>query len=139
MVTIGLITSILVLFFAITLFRYEERRGFRVAERARRHVDFFVLKVEHELHKISRFLGRDFIRQVFHYIFHTFLRLILTGMRKGEKGLQNIMRVNKTLAKNAERENAVLSKLEEIALHKVESALTEDEKRVHRDKMLSGM
>ncbi len=50
-----------------------------------------------------------------------------------------MMRVNKTLAKNAERESETRTKLEEIALHKVATALSEEEKKAHKDKMLNGI
>ena len=58
---------------------------------------------------------------------------------ESEDAIQNIIRVNKTLAKNAERESDTMNKLEEIALHKLEHALTEDEKRAHLEKTLNGM
>ncbi len=137
-VATGFFVSVGVLLFLSILFRYEAKRGVRFFEGIRTHIDFAVLKVSHALHRVTRFFGRDLIRQIFHYVFHTFLRAILLFVKKSEHGLRNVMRVNKTLAKNAERESASLSKLEEIALHKVSSALTEEEKRKHKAKVLSG-
>lgn len=137
-VTTGLVVSFATLILLVALFRYETRKGVRVAERFRQYIDFGVYKARHRLSQISWFLGRDFIRQVFHYLFHTVLRLVLHFLRRCEHGLKNIMRVNKTLAKNAERENMERTKLEEIALHKAANALTEEEKRAHKDKILRG-
>ncbi len=138
-VVVGLITSTILLVLAILLFRFETRRGVRIGERIRQHLDFAVLKVMQAIRHVSWFLGRDFIRQIFHYLFHSALRLILNFVRRCEQGLKNAMRVNKTLAKNAERENLTRSKLEEVALHKVASALSEEEKKVRKDKTLRGM
>lgn len=79
-----------------------------------------------------------FVRQAVHYLFHTLLRSILGLVKGSEKGLRNVMRINKTLARRAERESSTRSKLEEIAIHKAAHALTEDEKRIRRAKMLQG-
>ncbi len=83
-------------------------------------------------------LSRDSFRIVFHYILHTFLKFILTVNKKWEQRVRTMMRVNKTLAQNVERERTTRTKLEEIALHKAKYALTEDEKKKHKDKMLEG-
>ena len=74
---IGFLTSGVVLCVLLVLFRYEARAGVRVAERMRTHGDFLVLKVSHKISGVMRFIGRDLVRQIFHYIFHTFLKLIL--------------------------------------------------------------
>ena len=120
------------------LFYYEERAGARIGERARTHVDFAVIKVSHSMRTVTRFIGRDLFRQIFHYIFHTVLRMILLFVKKSELALRSVMKVNRNLAKNAEREGETLSKLEEIALHKVATTLTSEEKRKHRDRVLRG-
>ncbi len=135
----GFLISGAVLCALVVLFRYEAHAGVRVAERMRTHFDFLVLKVSHKSSGVMRFIGRDLLRQIFHYIFHTFLKLVLFVVKRSEQALHNIMQVNKTLAKNAERESETRSKLEEIALHKVETALTEDQKRKHKEKILNGM
>ncbi len=86
-----------------------------------------------------RFIGRDFVRQILHYFFHTVLNAILTVLKKSESSLRDIMRANRTIAKKIEQESEFRTKLEEIALHKVSTALTEEEKKEHREKMLNGM
>jgi hypothetical protein len=135
---IGLIVSLVCLFSLSRLFAYERARGVRIGERARTRADFFVLKTGYEIKNMTRYIGREFMRQIVHYFFHTILNSILSFVRMSERGLKNVMRVNKTLAKKAERESVTRTKLDEIALHKIETALTEEEKKAHRDKMLNG-
>jgi len=137
-VTMGLLVSILSVLLTLLLFRYEARRGSRIGERLRRRMDFFVLKGIHAIHQGIKSFGRDVLLQTFHYAFHTLLALLLAFIKRWEKGLRNVMRVNKTLARSAERESAQLSKLEEMALHKIATALTEEEKQAHKEKMLEG-
>ncbi len=134
----GLIISCSTLGALLLLFRYERRKGVRVGEKVRQYIDFGAYIVHENFERISWFVGRDCVRQVFHYLFHTVLRVILSFLRRCEYALKNAMRVNKTLAKNVERENMERSKLEEIAIHKVENALSEEEKKVHKDKALKG-
>lgn len=137
-ITIGLCVSAFTVVFFALLFRFEGRRGVRFGEHLRIRADVMVLKSIHYFHSVLRYAGRDFIQQVMHYLLHTLLRSLLDFMVHTEKSLRNAMRINKTLAKRAERESMTRSKLEEIALHKVESALTENEKRIHKKKMLEG-
>jgi hypothetical protein len=135
-VTGGLVVSIVVTILLIVLFSYEAKRGARVLEGVRAYADSLVIRVGKSIHNVLRFTGREFMRQVFHYAFHTFLRLILALIRRFELALRNAIRVNKTLAKNVEEESEVLSKLGAIAQHKAETALTPEEKKQHRDRML---
>lgn len=137
-VSLGLIISLSVTLFLVFLFRYERRVGRRVGERTRARVDFYVLKTTYTLHKTLRRMGKDMALQILHYLFHSFLRLVLYVVHKFDAGLRAMMQVNRTLAKRAERESVTRSKLEEIALHKAETALTEEEKRAHKEKILSG-
>lgn len=137
-VVIGLIVSAIAVAVLSLLFGYEGRRGRRFFERGRTHVDFFTLKVVHFFNRITTFLRSDFWRQIIHYGFHSLLRFVLGGVKKSEKSLRTVMRANKTLAKNAQRESATRTKLEEVALHKLSTALTEKEKKERRDKTLQG-
>lgn len=136
---IGFFVSICTALTLYLFFRYEEKKSYRFASHLRSRIDFFVLKTEHIMHSFLRFIGRDFVRQILHYFFHTVLNMILSLLKKSEQGLRDIMRANRTIAKNAEQESEFRSKLEEIALHKVSTALTEEEKKEHREKMLNGM
>ncbi len=135
---IGFLTSGAVVCVLALLFRYEARAGHRILESARIHLDFVVLKTFHGVDTLTRYIGRDLIRQILHYTFHTLLRLFLLGIKKSEHALRKIMQVNRTLAKNAEKESTSRSRLEEIALHKVASALTENEKKKRKEKTLNG-
>lgn len=138
-VVYGLIASGVLVSALVILFRYEHKKGRRFADKARCHADFLVLKVSHSFHTGLTYVGKDALRQTFHYVFHTVLSLVLKFIKQCENGLRNAIRSNKTIARNAERESVTLSKLEEIALHKIASALTEEEKKKHKDKILRGM
>lgn len=132
------LASVFSVFALALLFRIERKRGMRFGEHLRIRTDFIVLKATKCVHTALNYTGRDFIRQVIHYLFHTMLRSGLEFTKRAEKGLRNVMRINKTLAKRAERESVTRTKLEEVALHKVATALTEDEKRIRREKELRG-
>lgn len=137
-IPLGLCISASLVFLLSLLFRYEGKRGVRFAEHVRIHADVLVLKGTHYLHAALHYAGKDFFLQIMHYILHTMLRSLLDFMIHFEKTLRNAMRINKTLAKRAERESVTRTKLEEIALHKMENALTEDEKRIRKEKTLQG-
>ena len=132
------LASVFSVFALAVLFRIERKRGKRFGEYLRIRTDFFVLKATKYVHTALNYTGRDFIRQVIHYLFHTVLRSVLEFTKRAEKGLRNVIRINKTLAKRAEQESVTRTKLEEVALHKVATALTEDEKRIRREKELRG-
>lgn len=134
----GLIVSGVSVIVLGLLFRFEGNRGVRFAAQARTHADFAVLRFVHFLEQVTLFLSRDFIRQVLHYSFHTLLRLVLSIVRRSEKSIRTMMQVNKTIAKNVEREGMMLTKLEEVALHKIATTMTDTEKKAHKDKILSG-
>ena len=137
-VLIGLCVSALLVVVLCVFFRHEHIRGVRYGEHIRARADLFVMKVEYNTHKVLRYIARDLVKQLGHYSFHTLLSATLALMTRGEKWLRNVMRVNKTLAKNAEPESTTRTKLEELALHKAEHALTEEEKKHHRDRSLNG-
>ncbi len=103
------------------------------------YADFLVIKLSHRLSQLGVLISRDFLRQIIHYLFHNVLRYLIARIRKIEERLRRVMHANKVLAKNVEREGMVRSKLEEVALHKVAHALTEEEKRKVKEKTLNGM
>lgn len=135
---IGFCISVLCTFGLLGLFRYEEARGIRFAERFRVCADTFILELADALNMRVRCVTRNFTRQAFHYFFHTLLRYTIFCIGLFERGVRKMMHVNRTLAKKAEEESAVRTKLSEVALHKIETALTEEEKRAHKDKSLLG-
>lgn len=126
------------LFLCLVIFRYEERQSKRFGGKFRAYADAAVLQMFNQIDRMLHIFGRDSFRQAVHYIFHTLLRTLLKVMKRIEKTLQQIIQVNKGIAKNIERESATQTMLEKVALHKAESALTEKEKRVHKEKSLNG-
>ncbi len=134
----GLIVSFIAVLFLAILFRYEGRRGERFMEHARVRADFMVLKVNYLFHRVFRHVSNDFVRQVSRYLYHTLLRVTLAFVTKIEKKVRESIRVNKTLARHAERESDTLTKLEEVALYKAEHELSEEEKQAYRKRALEG-
>jgi hypothetical protein len=137
-VGIGLLISASLALVLALLFAYENKRGVRFAEPARKRFDYAVLTVLHSMHTGTHFFITHVLRQVFHYSFHLILTFTLKLMKRSEHALRVVMRTNKTLARTAERESETRSKLEEIALHKIAVSLTEEEKKAVRHKTLKG-
>ncbi len=122
----------------ILFFRYERKRGKRFFDSARSHVDFWLLKIRHTFNVRLRNWSRYFIRQIGHYFLHTTLTGTIRTLDGIEGKLKTIAHSNRTLAKKSDKERTHMNKLEEIALHKMEVALSEKEKRVRRQKSLEG-
>jgi len=124
------------LFIILLLFRAEEKRSIRFLNGPRTHIDFLLLKIRHTFNVRLRAWGRYFIRQILHYFVHTFITGVVSTLSHIEKSLILIARSNKALARKSEHERTSRNKLEEIALHKMEVSLTEEEKRIRRTKSL---
>ncbi len=135
---IGLVVSALCVFALLVLFRYEERKGIRFADQLRLRFDYVVVTASVTLKNALRFVSKDFLQQTFHYVLHTVLKYTVHGINRIEQGVRKMMHVNKTIAKKAERDSTTRSKLDEVALHKVATALTEEQKRVRKEKSLLG-
>lgn len=135
-VLIGFLTSALLTVVLLLLFSYEARTGKRFLGRARAYADVAVVESSRALHRAFRFIGRDLIRQFGRYLYHQALRGILAFTRRFEDTLRNAIRTNRTLARTSDEEREVRSKLEEVAYHKATVALSEEEKRQHREKVL---
>ena len=73
-----------------------------------------------------------------HYFLHTSLTGTIASLSVLVDRLRTIAQTNRTLAKKSDQERSQMNKLEEVALHKIEVALTEEEKRVRRRKSLEG-
>ncbi len=131
-------TSFFVLVVLVVLFNREKKRGDRFLGGVRSHVDFWILKLKHTLFVQFRPWSQYVIRQIMQYLFHTFLRGIIRSLSSLEERLKFVLRTNKTLAKKTEAERTVRNKLDEIALHKLEVALSEKEKRIRRKNSLEG-
>ncbi len=136
--SIGLILSVLISISLLMLFRYEERVGVRFALGVRKKLDAYAVGFASFCTKVSNVIGKDSVRQVFHYILHSFLKLVLMLSKRWEYILRSMMRANKVIARKAEKERETRNKLEEIALHKIKHALTEEEKKKYKDTLLQG-
>lgn len=137
-VEVGLVASAVLSILFILFFRFESRRGIRVGERARIRLDFIVLDFAHKVHIATQEYLKRFLKQLGHFIVHSILAGILRLLRSVEKNISHVMRINKTRANRTEKRNAERNKLEEIALHKLETALTEEEKQKHKEAVLRG-
>ncbi len=137
-VLVGLLISFSCVGALALLFSYEQKRGVRVGEHLRARGDFFVLKIEHALHRGLTYIGSDLIPQLARYTIHAILKGTLRIVTGVESSLRKSMRINRSLAKQSERESVTRNKLEEIAIHKAENALTEEEKRLRREQSLEG-
>lgn len=135
---ITLIASTVVLILVVTLFSYERIRGVRFLGTIRAHVDFRLLKIRHNWNVGVRNWGRYFVRQIIHYFFHTLLTSLIQSLKSLEDKLKTVARSNRAMARKSEHERTSMNKLEEVALHKMEVTLTEEEKRVRRQKSLEG-
>ncbi len=135
---ISLIASCGVLLILVFLFLKESRRGARFFEGGRVYLDFWILKVRHILGVRFRRWGQYMIRQVLQYLLHTFLRGTIESLALAEERLRGLLRSNRTLAKKSDVERTTKNKLEEIAIHKMEVALSEKEKRIRRQQSLEG-
>ncbi len=118
------------------LFRHEERAGFRYFKNARLHLDYYLLKVGHGISNFVRFISMDLLRQMMHYLFHTVLGVILYVLKRYEKRIQDVQKANRMHARKSRAERTTRNKLDEIAEHKIASALTEEEKRDRREQTL---
>lgn len=134
----GLVLSVVVSGMLLMLFRHEERRGARYVEGVRAWFDGVVMRVARAWHGFLRMLGKDSLRQIFHYILHTLLGFVLYLNKRWEQALRAMMRINKNLARNAERERTSRTQLEELMLHKAQHTLTDEEKRIRKAKSLEG-
>jgi hypothetical protein len=132
------IVSTIVLTFVVFLFRVEQGRGRRFFGGIRSHIDFWFLKVRHLFNVRLRSWSRYFIRQVGHYFLHTFLTGMIVSLSGLEERLRTTLRANRALAKKSDKERTEMNKLDEIALHKMEIALTEEEKRIRKKRSLEG-
>lgn len=134
----GLLASCVSVLTLSGLFLFERKRGTRIVPKLRQDADYFVLRLGHALHRAVEYVTVHLIRQVGHYMFHLVLSKVLNVTHALERALRSVMRTNKTLARTAERERASRTKLEEVALHKMEVALSEKERAIRKERALNG-
>lgn len=134
----GMLISASVVLLFVLLFRHERMRGHRYCTYVRERVDFMILKLEHSIRTSCCTFTGGVLRQIFHYLFHTLVSGMLAFLKGVETALKDALRTNRTLARRSQRERMVHNKLDEIALHKIEIALSEEQKRVRREEHLNG-
>ena len=135
---IGFLVSVVTCILLLTLFRYEEKYSIRFLGYLRTRLDYAIIRTTSRIHFFFDVVGRDSLRQIFHYLLHSFLKLVLLLTRQWDRAVRNMIRANKTIAQNAERDRTTRNTLEELAIHKVKNALTEEQKKKHKHKMLEG-
>jgi hypothetical protein len=122
----------------LLLFSYEERRARRVFHNARVRLDVLVERIDTKIYNLFHIAGQDILRQAIHYFFHTMLSTVLRFLRRLEERVQLALRSNKVLAKKSREERTSKNKLDHIADHKASVALSDSEKKKHKDDVLSG-
>lgn len=130
--------SLMAAVFLVLLFRFERNRHERFLKSYRERFDFWLLKREHALLAFFRMLSRDALRQVARYFYHTVLAELLLLLGQAEKRIKNSMRENRVRARISDHDRATRNKLEEVALHKMAVALSDEEKRKHKERSLNG-
>lgn len=121
----------------IVLFRYEQARGVRYIEGARKLFDRSVRHAELRLKSIYRLMTGQTIRQSIHYLFHQVLSAILHQIQRLEDTVHTVARFNKDRANH--RKNSVSpSHLSVMADHKRSTQLTDAQKQQRRDEVLNG-
>ena len=137
-VNIGLVVSAVTVGILAILFSHEMRRGVRFAESFRMRADSLIVRSSmfcvHGLKKIQQ----DIVRQSIHYLFHIVCATILSLIKASELLMRRIMYTNKNLAHIVKRSGTERSKLDEIVQHKLDTALTEEERHAHKEKSLNG-
>lgn len=128
--------SVLTLIVLLFLFRFESRRGSRFLEGPRTSFDALVSRVVARLTRMGLMLGREPVRQSFHYIFHNLLQGLKGLLKRIEIWIDGLLRTNKALAKKAAEAKTTKSKLDEIAEHKAMTTLTPKERKVHKEKSI---
>ncbi len=134
---LGLFFVFLIGIALVLIFNREQKTGVRAFRHVREHIDFLILKTSHSIRLFFRSVGRGVVRQTFHYFFHAVLASFLFFFERAQTLVKTTMNSNRATARRVQRERASRSKLEEIALHKMATALSDDEKRARRSQSLN--
>ena len=125
-----LIISTIALVVLTGVFRVEDARGGALVllGGVRRGFDRLIRAVSFKLATWHPYLGRGFLRLLFHYFAHTVLDRLLAAARWIETRLERLVRRNRQVAKKIDAEKRQ-THLDMIAAHKAETALTERPKQ----------
>ena len=134
----GLLVSVSVTVLLVLLFEFERARGKRFLGNVRVHLDTGIAQLSASISKRLSVFEKDVFRQSLHYFFHSVITLILTGVRHVESWLRSLLQSNRMLARKGRSGTQSRNKLHEIAEHKASVALTEEEKKKHKEALLEG-
>lgn len=128
--------SLGVLLLLVIFFRFEDKRGRRVVlSGVRNSIDDAVLLSSNAIGSFFETIGSRGTRIVMHFIIHNVLKTILRLLEKSESGITRLLHSNRRKA-HVIRESTARTHLHEIADHKVETALTDEEKRKKKTESL---
>lgn len=117
------------------LFRVETTHGHRFLPRARDIFDRGIEWMSAFIKASLSFIDRKVIRQSVHFILHQLLRIGLGGVRLVERRLDWLLRRNKAVARQVSRMPVEPeTTLDKIAKHKETNALSDAEKRAHKER-----
>lgn len=124
--------STLLLIILGLFYSFEDRRGSRVLLVGLRGlVDSFLLSIQGFLsHTWDKFVTR-FVKLLFHYGAHQLLKQVLQSVRRFESKIEEMLKRNKAVAREINGKKTH-THLDDIAAHKEESALTEEQKEALR-------
>ena len=122
----------------IAALRREEERGYRFFEQVRIRIDFLAVRIHNWMGHQMPHLDNQFLRQLFHYLTNKVLSVLLGAIKRIEKFVLRAIQFNRQKAKKARTLYAHNSHLGEIAEHKKNASLSEEEKHARREAALNG-
>jgi len=135
---IGIIASSMVIASLELLFHFEQKRGERFGRPLREALDRVVYGWSLALGKILRHVGSGFFKVSLHKFFHKLLMGILYFLKRVEGKVERTIRSNYQEAKKTNKQRKGKSMLDHVTEHKELVALSESEKRRHKESVLSG-
>lgn len=133
---VSVLVSAGVLALLVALFGIEQRRGARFLPSVR---TWFDSSLENIYAMCARMASRseDSIRQTFHYVLHHLLQLALGVIRFLERQFNWLLQRNRAIARQTSGTRPMSqTKLREVAEHKAANALTDEEKREHKERSI---
>lgn len=131
-----------VLFIVFAWFFGMEKKHSRrfVAAKSRNILDVVLLHIITWLNKKAVYIGRYVITLSWYYSLHTFLKLILQFLAGVYTVIEAILHRNRDRARviRTERKRAAHSHLTVLAEHKIETKLTDSQKKKRNDEALRG-
>lgn len=131
----GIITaavSAVILVTLLVLYRIEEGKGHRIVLlRVREFLDRIVFRLGSGISRFFAHIGAGAFQATFHYLIHRLLSRIIRLLTSLESYLSRLQLRNKRIA-TVMREGGRRTHLDEIASHKEQTSLSEEERRQRR-------